>query len=306
MNDVLRVEKLSKTFSDFWGRPVVKAVDALTFGVARGEIIGLLGPNGSGKSTTLKMILGLLRPTSGEVRVLGAPATDTRTKERIGYLPEVTHLHGFLTPEETLDYYASLFGYPRATRRRRTAELLRMVGLEHAARRAVGGFSKGMARRVGLAQALVNAPELLILDEPTSGLDPVACREVKDLIADFAKLGMTVLMSSHLLGDVEDICDRVLILDKGELRAEGRVADLLRCHEEVRYTLKDLPEAEARALRDELAERFGGVEMGHAEIRLESYFLNIVRGNAGNSGGVFSAPEFLRAAHAGQKQEPRE
>ena len=292
---VLSVEKLSKTFTDFWGRPVVKAVDALSFDVSRGEIIGLLGPNGSGKSTTLKMLLGLLRPTSGEARVMGARTTDVRTKERIGYLPEVTHLHGFLTPEETLDYYASLFGYGRKARRLRTKELLQMVGLEHAARRPVGGFSKGMARRVGLAQALVNAPELLVLDEPTSGLDPVACREVKDLIAAFAKLGMTVLMSSHLLGDVEDICDRVLILDKGKLRAEGRVAELLRCHEDVRLTLRGVPEAEAKKLRDELSARYGEVEMSHAEMRLESYFLNVVRGGDGEG---FRVPEFLREAYA--------
>jgi len=257
MNDVLLIENLSRTFSDFWGRPVVKAVDDLSFSVARGEIIGLLGPNGSGKSTTIKMILGLLRPTSGTILAMGAPATDTRTKARIGYLPEITHLHGFLTPVETLDYYASLFGHPRAERRRRADELLEMVGLGHAARRPVAGFSKGMARRVALAQALVNAPDLLILDEPTSGLDPVACREVKDLIAALAKLGMTVLMSSHLLGDVEDICDRVLILDKGRLRAEGLVADLLR-----------------------------------GEKNLESYFLNVVRDGARES---FRVPHFIQS-----------
>ncbi|MCL1887477.1 MAG: ABC transporter ATP-binding protein [Kiritimatiellaeota bacterium] len=288
---VLDVEKLSRTFSDFWGRPVVRAVDGLTFGVNRGEIIGLLGPNGSGKSTTIKMLLGLLRPTSGGIRVMGAPATDTRTKARVGYLPEVTHLHGFLTPLETLDYYASLFGQPAAERRRRAVELLEMTGLSHAARRPVAGFSKGMARRVALAQALVNAPELLILDEPTSGLDPVACREVKDLIAALAKLGMTVLMSSHLLGDVEDICDRVLILDKGKLRAEGRVADLLRCHDRTRFTLKNLPGPDARALRAELEKRYGEVEVDHAELRLESYFLNVVRDG---SAGTFHVPRFIR------------
>jgi len=289
---VLSVQNLSKTFADFWGRPVVRAVESLSFGVSRGEIIGLLGPNGSGKSTTLKMILGLLKPTSGEVRVMGAPPTDVVTKNRIGYLPEVTHLHGFLTPEETLDYYASLFGFSAKVRKLRAKELLQMVGLEHAARRPVGGFSKGMARRVGLAQALVNAPELLILDEPTSGLDPVACREVKDLIAEFAKLGMTVLMSSHLLGDVEDICDRVLILDKGRLCAGGRVADLLRCHDDARLTLKNVPQAELQKLRGELASRYGEVEVTHAEMRLESYFLNVVRG--GNGGGGFRVPGFLR------------
>ncbi len=294
MNDVLSVKGLSKTFSDFWGRPMVKAVDDLSFNVARGEIIGLLGPNGSGKSTTLKMILGLLRPTAGEVRVMGELATDVQTKERIGYLPEVTHLHGFLTPVETLDYYGSLFGYARKTRRARTEELLQMVGLTHAARRPVSGFSKGMARRVGLAQALVNAPELLILDEPTSGLDPVACREVKDLIAEFAKLGMTVLMSSHLLGDVEDICDRVLILDKGKLRAEGKVAELLRCHGDVRLTLKGMSDADAKTLRNELAARYGKVEMEYAEMRLESYFLNVVRGKEGEDEGRFRLPEFLQ------------
>lgn len=303
MNEVLQVTNLTKTFADFWGRAMVRAVEPLSFHVVRGEVIGLLGPNGSGKSTTLKMLLGLLKPTGGDIRVMGKPPTDLWTKRRIGYLPEVTHLHGFLTPLETLDYYASLFGYSKKTRRARSRELLEMVGLTEAADRAVSGFSKGMARRVGFAQALVNAPELLILDEPTSGLDPVACREVKDLIRELAALGMTVVMSSHLLGDVEDICDRVLILDKGALRAEGKVADLLRSHEEVRVTLKGLDEAQVRELKEELARRKLDADVGYAEMRLESYFLDIVRGRDDGSAteGRFRAPEFLRAA-CGERQ----
>lgn len=291
---VIETRGLCKTFRDFWRRPTVAAVRGLDFSVRRGEVFGLLGPNGSGKSTTIKMLLGLLHPTAGEVRVLGAAPTDTRAKARIGYLPEVSHLHPFLTPRETLMYYASLFGMARAEAARRTAELLRMVALEHAADRAVGRFSKGMARRVGVAQALVNAPELLVLDEPTSGLDPLGCREVKDLVRTLAEGGVTVLMTSHLLADVEDVCDRVAILARGELCAEGRVSELLRQPDAVRFMVEGLGESEAAALRRELEERLGRrIQQDFPSMSLEAYFLRVVgRGAQGN--GLEMAP-FLKA-----------
>ena len=205
---VIRLEKVSKTFRDFWLRPTVAAVDSLDLEVRRGEVFGLLGPNGSGKSTTIKMILGLLSPSAGKVSL------------------ELSYLHPFLTARETLMYYAGLCSLPRAEARSRADQLLEMVKLSDVANRAVGGFSKGMARRVALASALVGKPELLVLDEPTSGLDPVSTKEVKTLVKALAKKGMTVLTTSHLLADSQDICDRVMILNRGKCAAEGKVSEL--------------------------------------------------------------------------------
>jgi len=292
--NVIETRGLRKTFLDFWRRPVVEAVKGLDLTVRPGEVFGLLGPNGSGKSTAIKMLLGLLHPTAGEIRVFGAPPSDTRTKARIGYLPEVSHLHPFLTPRETLMYYASLFGFSRALARRRTEELLAMVDLAHAADRAVGRFSKGMARRVGLAQALINAPELLVLDEPTSGLDPIGCREVKDLVHLLAKGGVTVLMTSHLLADVEDVCDRVAILDRGVLRADGRIADLLRKPDAVRFMVEGLSEEAVAALRAEMEARIGkSVQQDYPSMSLEAFFLQVVAADGGRR--AFEMAPFLRA-----------
>lgn len=223
---VLEVEGLRKTFRDFWKRPTVEAVRGITFDVAAGEVFGLLGPNGCGKSTTIKMLLGLLRPDSGTVRVLGAAPGSRTAHAGTGYLPEITYLHPFLTPRETLTYYGRLFGLSGAVLKTRIADLLRLTGIEHAADRKVGTFSKGMTRRVGLAQALINNPRLLILDEPTSGLDPIGTRETKDLILGLKERGIAVLMSSHLLADVQDCCDRILIMSRGEAKAQGDVAGL--------------------------------------------------------------------------------
>lgn len=224
--DIIELKNVSRTFRDFWLRPTVQAVDSLNLKIHRGETFGLLGPNGSGKSTTIKMILGLLAPTSGTITLFGLPPRAIAARARLGYLPELSYLHPFLTARETLSYYAGLCGLSRATAKERTSELLHMVKLEDVANRPVGGFSKGMARRVALASALIGKPELLILDEPTSGLDPVSTREVKLLIKALEKNGMTILMTSHLLADAEDVCDRVMILNHGKSVAEGKVADL--------------------------------------------------------------------------------
>jgi ABC-2 type transport system ATP-binding protein len=224
--DIIELKNVSRTFRDFWLRPTVQAVDSLNLKIHRGETFGLLGPNGSGKSTTIKMILGLLAPTSGTITLFGLPPRAIAARARLGYLPELSYLHPFLTARETLSYYAGLCGLDRATTKERTAELLHMVKLEDVANRSVGGFSKGMARRVALASALIGKPELLILDEPTSGLDPVSTREVKLLIKALEKNGMTILMTSHLLADAEDVCDRVMILNHGKSVAEGKVAEL--------------------------------------------------------------------------------
>ena len=226
MEAVIELKSVHKTFRDFWLRPTVKAVDGLSFAVNRGEVFGLLGPNGSGKSTTIKMILGLLTPSAGEVRLFGLPPRAVEARRRLGYLPELSYLHPFLTARETLRYYAGLCGLDARTARMRAAQLLEMVQLSDVADRAVGGFSKGMARRVALASALIGRPELLVLDEPTSGLDPVSTKEVKTLVKALAAGGMTILMTSHLLADAEDVCDRVLIANHGRAAAEGKVSEL--------------------------------------------------------------------------------
>ncbi len=240
---MVELKGVEKTFRDFWLRPTVKAVDGLDLAVARGEVFGLLGPNGSGKSTTIKMILGLLDPSAGKVSLFGLPARSLAARARLGYLPELSYLHPFLTARETLRYYAGLCGLDGATARGRIAELLEMVGLSDVADRAVGGFSKGMARRVAIAAALVSSPELLILDEPTSGLDPIGTREVKELIARLAAGGMTVLLTSHQLFDVQDICNRVAVISEGRRVGGGVVADIVANAQDKRHALEEYFEA---------------------------------------------------------------
>ena len=248
---VIRLEKVSKTFRDFWLRPTVAAVDALDLDVKRGEVFGLLGPNGSGKSTTIKMILGLLAPTSGKASLFGLPPSTKSARARLGYLPELSYLHPFLTARETLMYYAGLCSLSRREAKNRADQLLEMVKLTDVATRAVGGFSKGMTCRVALASALIGKPELLVLDEPTSGLDPVSTKEVKTLVKALAKKGMTVLTTSHLLADSQDICDRVMILNRGKSVAEGKVAELGESLEE--FFLAKVGSGDDFALADFLA-----------------------------------------------------
>lgn len=248
---VIRLEKVTRIFRDFWLRPTVKAVDGLDLSVRRGETFGLLGPNGSGKSTTIKMILGLLAPSSGKVELFGLSPRTVAARAKLGYLPELSYLHPFLTARETLAYYAGLCGLTRSVARERADELLKMVKLADVANRPVAGFSKGMARRVALASALIGKPELLILDEPTSGLDPVSTREVKLLIRALAKNGMTILMTSHLLADAEDVCDRVMILNRGCSVAEGKVSELGESLED--FFLAKVGDADEFVLADFLA-----------------------------------------------------
>lgn len=270
---VIVLEGVRKTFRDFWLRPTVEAVRGVDLTVSRGDVFGLLGPNGSGKSTTIKMILGLLSPTAGSVRLFGLPPRAQAARARIGYLPELSSLHPFLTAKETLMYYAGLSGLPAKRARARTAALLEEVGLTAAANRAVGGFSKGMARRVALAAALVAEPELLILDEPTSGLDPIGTREVKEMIRSLAASGVTILMTSHLLGDTEDVCTHIAILSKGRVAACGRTDELLTRREDVRFTVSGLTAEEAARLTDEMTARFGPrVMLDHPRVPLEDFF----------------------------------
>src|ERR1041385_7458726 len=238
---VVSVRGLTKVFKDFWNRPKARAVDNVDFDVRRGEVFVLLGPNGSGKSTTVKLMLGLLYPTKGHIKVFGHSPRHVATKSRIGYLPEESYLYRYLNSHETLDFFGNLFQLPSTDRNNRSEQLLEMVGLSQTRTRAVGEFSKGMQRRIGLAQALINDPDLVILDEPTSGLDPIGCREVKDLILALEKRGKTVILSSHLLADVEDVCDRVVIYYGGKIQAMGPLKDLLATPDAIRITTPALP-----------------------------------------------------------------
>jgi len=275
---VVETRNLTKVYRDFWGRQKVRALKALDLTVRRGEVFGLLGPNGSGKTTTMKLLLGLLFPTSGDIHMLGKPATDVNKNAKIGYLPEESYLYRFLNAEETLDFYGRLFSMSNAVRRQRVAQLISMVGLESARKRQLREYSKGMARRLGLAQALINDPELILLDEPTSGLDPIGTRNMKDLILDLKQQGKTIIMSSHLLADVQDVCDRIGILHQGELKELGRVEDLLKVTDQTEFRVSGLSE-EAKNRIIKIIEEDQNAKLiysGNPSTTLEDLFLRII------------------------------
>ena len=276
---VIAVRGLTKVFKDFWGRPKARAVDGVDFEVRKGEVFGLLGPNGSGKSTTVKMLLGLLYPTKGHIEVFGKSPRHVPTKARIGYLPEESYLYRYLNSHETLDFFGNLFHLTNEERRQRSEQLLDMVGLTQTRTRTVGEFSKGMQRRIGLAQALINDPDLVILDEPTAGLDPIGCREVKDLILALARRGKTVILSSHLLSDVEDVCDRVVIYYGGRIHAMGSLKELLAKPESIRITAPVLSrqtlEQVLETIRRDVSE--DKIRIDTPTQNLESYFLGVVQ-----------------------------
>ena len=281
----IRTAGLTKVYKGLFGRHPVTALDGLDLEVRRGEVFGLLGPNGSGKTTTMKLLLGLIHPTSGTAEVLGRKPGNVLTNQHIGFLPEESYLYEFLNADETLDFYGRLFRIPRRERWRRIHELIRMVGLEHARRRAVRGYSKGMSRRIGLAQALINDPEVLFLDEPTSGLDPIGTREIKDLILELKRRGKTVLMCSHLLADVEDVCDRIAILQKGSLKIEGAVNDLLTVQDITQIRVRKVAPDVLAHLESILAEgKSELVEVSHPRSTLEELFLRIVGAAPGETG----------------------
>lgn len=277
-NVIIETRNLSKIYRDFWGRKKVAALKSLDIEVQRGEIFGLLGPNGSGKSTTIKLIQGLLFPTSGQAFVFGKDARDVSKNERIGYLPEESYLYKFLNAEETLDFYGRLFDMSAEVRRERTDKLIKQVGLNHARRRQLREYSKGMTRRIGLAQALINEPDLLILDEPTTGMDPIGTREMKDLILFLRDQGKTILMCSHQLADVQDVCDRVAILHQGELRELGRVQELLKVRDVTEVHAKGLSEATKQKIA-ELIKGDGGqvISIDNPTTTMEELFLDIVQ-----------------------------
>lgn len=275
---IIETRNLTKIYRDFWGRQKVRALKALDLEVRRGEIFGLLGPNGSGKSTTMKLLLGLLFPTSGQALVFGQDPTNIATKERIGYLPEESYLYRFLDARETLNFYGQLFNMPADVRQKRVNDLIEMVGLKWAERRQLKEYSKGMTRRIGLAQALINDPELIFLDEPTTGLDPIGIREMKDLILKLKAEGKTVLVTSHQLADLQDVADRIAILHQGELKELGRVDALLKVSDETQIRAKGVSEeakAEIRAILER--EHAENISVENPTTTLEELFLNIVR-----------------------------
>ena len=296
---VIETRSLSKVYRDFWGRQKVQALRALDLQVYRGEVFGLLGPNGSGKTTTIKLLLGLLFPTEGQALVFGKPASDVTKNERIGYLPEESYLYKFLNAEETLDFYGRLFNMPAKERRRRAQALIEQVGLSGAKRRPLKEYSKGMTRRIGLAQALINDPELILLDEPTSGLDPIGTREMKDMIVDLKQRGKTVVMCSHLLADVQDVCDRIAILYRGELKELGRVEDLLEVQDVVQIQASGLSD-EAQSEIEQVIQKHGAqlLSVEHPTTTLEDLFLRIVRESEERPGRrhMASEPDSVKAS----------
>lgn len=273
----IKTEGLTKVYKDFWHRKSTSALTNLNLTIGRGEVFGLLGPNGSGKTTTIKLLLGLLFPTSGKSWVLGSPSGDLTVKRKIGFLPEESYLYKFLTAEEILDFYAKLFDIEKKERKRRIDALIRAVRLDHVRKRPLNQYSKGMLRRIGLAQALINDPELVILDEPTSGLDPIGSREMKDLILEFKRQKKTIVLCSHLLADVQDVCDRIAIFNKGVLQVTGTVKDLLSQNDAIEFVVKNLSQDDIQAVKAFVESRKGNiVSIDHPSSTLEDLFVSII------------------------------
>lgn len=273
----LALRGLVKDFSVGLRGVKLRAVDHLDLRVEAGQVYGLLGPNGSGKSTTIKMILGLLEPTQGTCAVFGVSSTRVEARREVGYLPESPYFYRHLTGRELVHFYARMCGMPRAALPARVSEVIALVGLSEAADRRVGTYSKGMLQRIGLAQALVHDPRLLILDEPTAGVDPVGSAAMAELILRLKAQGKTVLITSHLLGQIEDICDRVAILDRGRLMVEGAVPDLVGRRGRRALVVGEMPAVELEELRAWLAARGRSLEVVEpVHRRLDQVFLDHV------------------------------
>jgi ABC-2 type transport system ATP-binding protein len=296
LNDiVIETRNLTKEYRDFWGKRKVLALDNLNLEVRKGEVFGFLGPNGSGKTTTVKLLLGLLFPSSGMAQVLGRAPGSVEANQRIGFLPEESYLYRFLNAEETLDFYGRLFKIPTVERRKRIDRLIRMVGLEDARQRQLKEYSKGMARRIGLAQALINDPEVVFLDEPTSGLDPIGNREIKDLIVDLKAQGKTIFMCSHLLADVEDVCDRIAILFLGKLEVVGKVSELLTEEGVVNFRAQNVSQEAREKVKAALESDGSYIGVEKAQRSLEDLFLKVVRDS--------TAQRYAASAQAGEKAQ---
>lgn len=272
----ISIQNLTKIYPIPFKREKVTAVRDLSLTVEPGQVYGLLGPNGSGKSTTMKIVLGLVSPTAGKTEIFGRDSTTVESREDVGFLPENPYFYKFLTGAETMAFFGKLCGLRGAKLRERTKELLALVGLENAADRRLGGYSKGMLQRIGLAQAMVQEPRLLVLDEPTAGVDPAGSREIRDLILDFKKRGITVLLCSHLLGQVQEICDRIGILHQGVLVREGRLGDLISIENQTELILENAtPELLAEIQAAVVRSKGRVVEQRQPQTTLERYFLEV-------------------------------
>jgi len=276
----ISIRNLTKVYPIPFRSERVLAVKNLSLDVEPGQVYGLLGPNGSGKSTTMKIVLGLVPPTSGTTQIFGRDSSMVDSREDVGFLPENPYFYKYLTGFETLMFYGKICGLRGAKLRDRAGELLKLVSLENARDRRLGGYSKGMLQRIGLAQALVQEPRLLVLDEPTAGVDPAGSREIRDLILDFKSRGITILLCSHLLGQVQEICDRIGILHRGELVREGKLEDLISIENQTELILENTsPEllGEIQALVNKSNARV--VETRKPQTTLERFFLDVTGGN---------------------------
>ncbi len=272
----VEVENLTKVFRLSLRREYLVAVRDLSFTVAAGEVYGLIGPNGSGKSTTMKVILGLMKATRGSTRIFGLDSRDVRSRNRVGFLPENPYFYKHLNGRETLRFYGKLCGLKKRELEERSEELLSLVGLADAAERRLAGYSKGMLQRIGLAQAMIQRPQLVILDEPTAGVDPSGSRKIRDLILQLKQDGIAVILCSHLLEQVQEVCDRVAILQKGRMLREGALGELVAIEDEVEIVVKNLaPDLQAR-IESLVAEDSGAelVRAGHPRTTLERLFLS--------------------------------
>jgi ABC-2 type transport system ATP-binding protein len=270
------VQNLTKVFKSTLGKAAFRAVQDLSLTVNAGEVYGLIGPNGSGKSTTMKVVLGLLKPTRGVTSIFGVPSTEVASRHSVGFLPENPYFYKHLTGRETLRFYGSLCGMRGAKLTERVEEMLALTGLEDAATRRVGGFSKGMLQRLGLAQALIHEPRLVVLDEPTAGVDPAGSRKIRDLIIEFRARGITVLVTSHLLEQIQEVCDRVGIMAHGRMVREGRLEDLIAVENQTEMVLENaspklLAKIEALVKEEEGEAKI--LRSGHPRTTLERLFL---------------------------------
>jgi ABC-2 type transport system ATP-binding protein len=276
--DAIRTENLTKKYNLGWGRGRLLALDKLNLRVHEGEVYGLLGPNGSGKSTTLKLVLNLVTATEGSAWIFDLPCTKVVSRLHVGFLPENPYFYRYLTGAETLAFYGALCGISGAKLKQRTDELLELVGLTRARDRRLAGYSKGMLQRIGLAQALIHDPKLLLLDEPTAGVDPIGSRDIRDLVLRLKGMGKTVLLSSHLLAQVQDVCDRIGVLNLGRMILEGDVKQLVSDQRRLSFTVEDLP-ATGRVPVEAAVQAAGGKLVGveHPETTLERLFLDALR-----------------------------
>ncbi len=278
--DAISIDGITKTFPIPFRRTALLAVDSLSLRVREGEVYGLLGPNGSGKSTTLKIALGLVRPDKGSSALFGQSSDAVSSREAVGFLPENPYFQKFLTGAETLRFFGRLCGLSGRGLEERVRELLALVGLENASDRRLGGYSKGMLQRIGLAQSLVQSPRLVILDEPTAGVDPAGARQIKDLILGLKREGITVLLCSHLLSQVQEVCDRIGIMNKGGLVREGSLDELITRPEQLEVRFDKIPEGFTQRIR-EFASGLGAeiVSAGSPRTTLEEFFLEVTGGS---------------------------